>query len=312
MQLGFTKCTTEHGVYVKGNHIAEILIICLYVDDLLITSGEVKNIQAFKEEMQAEFEMSDLGELSYFLGMEFRRTNRGILMHQTKYATDVLKRFQMMNCNTVATPIEVGIGLSQGDADCAVDKTLYRQMIGSLRYVCNSRPDLAYGVGLVSRYMESPKQSHMSAVKRIFRYLKGTLGHGIMYPTNRNRGCNESSLIAFSDADWCGDKTDRKSTTGYFFLFNNALISWCSKKQDVVALSTCESEYIAASLNPVAHGRSKHIETRFHYIREQVSKWKVKVEHCKSENQLADLFTKPLKRDRFEKLRHSIGVENGS
>ncbi|XP_020225209.1 uncharacterized protein LOC109807090 [Cajanus cajan] len=190
--------------------------------------------------------MTDLGKLSYFLGIEFKETKGGIFMHQSKYTTDVLERFQMLNCNPVSTPVDTGNTLDKSEGDQMVDKTLYRQMVGSLRYVCNTRPDIAYGVGLVSRYMETPKQSHLLAVKRLLKYVKGTIGYGLMFP-NKFSSPNHN-MVGYSDADWCGDKADRKSTTGYVFMLGDAPISWCSRKQSVVALSSCEAEYIAASM----------------------------------------------------------------
>ncbi|CAL0302421.1 unnamed protein product [Lupinus luteus] len=215
-------------------------------------------------------------------------------MHQSKYTNDVLKRFHMADCNTALTPAETNLVNVQTEEEKQVEKTLYRQMIGTLRYICNTRPDIAHGVGVASRFMENPLHSHIVVVKRIMRYLRGTHGLGIRFPSKHNTSCR-LELIGFSDADWCGDKSDRKSTTGYLFKLGGAPISWCSKKQDVVALSSCESEYIAASmcarqaawmstlmeelglkeegdgfllmvdnksainlaLNPVAHGRSK-------------------------------------------------------
>ncbi|XP_019436007.1 PREDICTED: uncharacterized protein LOC109342484 [Lupinus angustifolius] len=162
-------------------------------------NGELNNIQAFKHEMQTEFEMTNLGELSYFLGIKFKRTMQGIFMHQRKYTFDVWHRFQMMNYNLVAISVEAGIVLCQGEIDQEVGKTLYRQMICSLRYVCNSKPDITYGVGLVSRFIESPKQSYLGAVKRLWRYLKGTIGYGILYPASSNRSNN--MLIGYSDVD---------------------------------------------------------------------------------------------------------------
>ncbi|XP_019425142.1 PREDICTED: uncharacterized protein LOC109334025 [Lupinus angustifolius] len=185
--------------------------------------------------------MSDLGNLPYFLGIEFIRTKDEIFMHQKKYSTDILERFQMQTCNSASTPIESGnISQTLEEENQLADKTLYRQMIGCLRYVCNTRPDMAYGVGVVSRHMETPKKTHLLAAKRLLRYLKGTVELGLLLPCKTSNLNHE--MFGFSDADWCGDKADRKSTTGYLFLLGNAPISWCSKKQDVVALSSCEAE----------------------------------------------------------------------
>ncbi|XP_019423029.1 PREDICTED: uncharacterized protein LOC109332501 [Lupinus angustifolius] len=153
----------------------------------------------------------------------------------------------MIESNKASTPAESGTLLNQEGNDKPVDKTLFRQMIGSLRYICKTRPDIAYGVGLVSRFMEDPQQSHLVAVKRVMRYLRGTVGHGVLFPFKQNSK-NSNEMVGFSDADWCGDKTDRKSTTRYLFKLGDAPISWCSKKQDVVALSSCEAEYIAACM----------------------------------------------------------------
>lgn len=222
----------------------KMLLICLYVDDLLVTGSNHAEIEEFKERMKSEFDMTDLGVLSYFLGMEFLETAEGIVLHQKKYANDVLKRFNMMNCNPANTPVETKLKLEKGGNEKAIDPTLYKQMVGSLRYLCNSRPDISYGVGLISRFMDDPRQSHLVAAKRIMRYLKGTLDYGILFP-KEDQG--EIELIGFSDADWCGDRVDRRSTTGYMFKLSNAPISWCSKKQPVVALSSCEAEYIATS-----------------------------------------------------------------
>ena len=347
LQIGFMRCTTEYGVYVKGESLSDILIVCLYVDDLLITGKDCSAISTFKQEMKSEFEMSDLGELSYFLGIEFKRTKAGIFMHQSKYTIDVLKRFQMLDCNSVSTPVETSAVLDQSGLEKLVDKTMFRQMVGSLRYICNTRPDVAYGVGLVSRFLKAPLQGHLNPVKRLLRYLKGTIGFGLLFPTNLSN--NSCEMIGFSDADWCGDKTDRKSTTGYLFQLGNAAISWCSKKQSVVALSSCEAEYIAASMsacqaiwlealldelkvksengmllmvdnksaislakNPVAHGRSKHIETRFHYLRDQVYNGRLRLDFCRSADQLVDILTKPLKKERFEDLRRKMGLRSSN
>ena len=143
--------------------------------------------------------MTDLGELSYFLGMEFLRSDCGILMHQKKYSTDTLKKFNMLNCNSAVTHFEVGLVFTDVEGNQSVDSTLYRQMVGSLRYICNSRPDLAYGVGVVSRYMEKPNNLHLTAVKRLMRYIRGTLDFGVFFPVRKHE--KDPEMIGFTYAD---------------------------------------------------------------------------------------------------------------
>ncbi|KAK2361452.1 secreted RxLR effector protein [Trifolium repens] len=227
---------------------------------------------------------------------------------------------------------------------CAsVDSTMFRQMVGSLRYLCNSRPDICYSVSVISKFMHDPRKPHLVAAKRIFRYIKGTMDFGLFFPVGTNS--DGSVLIGYSDSDWCGDITDRKSTSGYIFKFNGAAISWCTKKQEVTALSSCEAEYIAGTFaacqtlwldsvmrelkceavkpltlmidnksaisltkNPISHGRSKHIDTRFHFIREKVADGMIQVQYCPTEVQLADGFTKAMKLDRFEFLMKQLGI----
>ncbi|PNX67789.1 cationic amino acid transporter 1-like protein, partial [Trifolium pratense] len=182
-----------------------------------------------------------------------------------------------------------------------------------------------------------------AAAKRILRYIRGTMDYGILFP-NTDKG-NQCELIAYTDSNWCGDANDRKSTAGYLSLLNNAPIAWCSKKESVVALSSCEAEYIATSLcacqaiwlvnlmeemtgedhgsvtmnidnisainlakNPVAHGKSKHIEMRFHYLREQVNNGRLCLQHCKSEEQIADIMTKSVQTELFKRMRNMIGL----
>ncbi|XP_014523651.1 uncharacterized protein LOC106779947 [Vigna radiata var. radiata] len=317
--IGFEKCILEHGVYVQNSKRegkVERLIVCLYFDDMLITRSNEKVIQNFKLHMLNEFEMSDLGKLSYFLGIEFVETEKGIVMHQSRYAKEMLKKAEMHDCNAANTPAEVGLRLEIDPEEEAVDVTYYRSMVGSLRYLCNTRPDVSYSVGLVSRYMQNPRISHLNAVKRILRYIQGTHGYGILFP--RRKGGMEVRIKAYSDADWCGDKSDRKRIRRYLFFLGDSPISWSSTKESVVALSSCEAEYIAAceatcqamwlksvmeglkieltgkikscidtaidlAKHPTSHGRSKHIETKFHYIREQVKEEKLELCHCKSE-----------------------------
>jgi hypothetical protein len=216
--------------------------------------------------------------------------------------------------------------LSRYDEGKTVDATLYKSLVGSLRYLTCTRPDIAYGVGLVNRYMEEPKMTHWKAIKQILRYVKGTLSHGLFYSHT-----NEFDLVGYSDSDWSGDLDDRKSTSGFVFFMGSTTFTWLSKKQPIVTLSTREAEYVAASScvchslwlrkllkeinfsqekatnirvdnksaivlakNPVHHERSKHIDVRFHFIREHVKNGDVEMTHVASRNQVADIFTKSL------------------
>ena len=242
--VGFQKCSVEHGVYVKAASSTEIFLICLYVDDLLITSSSSTSIELLKESLKKEFEMTDLGILSYFLGLKFAYTEKGIFMHQKKYISEVLKKFNMMECNPTEMPVELNVKLVRSENEASVDGTLFRQIVGSLRFICHSRLGIAFSVGLVSRFMSDPRQPHLLVVKRILRYLKRTLGYGIIF-SHQIKEDESLHLEAYSDFDWCGDLVDRRSTMGQVFLLSGSPISWSSKKQIVVALSTCEAEYIA-------------------------------------------------------------------
>ncbi|XP_017417647.1 secreted RxLR effector protein 161-like [Vigna angularis] len=192
--------------------------------------------------------MTDLGELNYFLGMEFTCTETGLILHQRKYVKELLERFNMFVCNPARSPIEVNLKLMNDKNETDSEETLFKQIVGSLRFLCNSRPYLSYSVGLISRFMRKPRRTHMLAAKRVLRYVKGPADFGILFPFGK-RNADEGSLelIGFTDSDHGGDCVERKSTSGYMFMLNGSPISWCSKKQPVVALSSCEAEYIAGS-----------------------------------------------------------------
>ncbi|RLM98852.1 hypothetical protein C2845_PM06G26760 [Panicum miliaceum] len=236
--------------------------------------------------------------------------------------------------------MESRLKLSKSSSAPAVDPTSYRSIVGSLRYLMNSRPDLAYSVGYLSRFMESPTAEHMVAIKRVLRYIAGTLHYGCYYQREK-----EAQLTGFSDSDLAGDLDTRKSTTGVLFFLGSSLITWQSQKQRVVALSSCEAEYIAAttaacqgiwlarllaelkgekvrsitlkmdsesaiqlSKNPVFHDRSKHIDVRYHFIRECVEENRVKLQSVRTAEELADILTKALGPQQFCELRSKIGV----
>ncbi|CAM8989664.1 unnamed protein product [Rhodiola kirilowii] len=343
LSLGFTKSPLEHAVYKKGRG-ASFLLVGVYVDDLVITGACEEESVKFKRQMTEIFKMNDLGLLSYYLGIAVHQTPGTISICQGAYAKKILEGCGMGDCNPTQAPMEARTKLSKKSSSPPVDKTLYRSIVRSLRYLTHTRPDLAYSVGIVSRYMEFPTTEHMAAVKHILRYVKGTLDLGCFY--QKKKGEEELHLVGYSDSDMAGDVDDRKSTTGVAFFMGSSLISWMSQKQKVVALSSCEAEYIAAATaacqgvwlerllgdllsrstskvvlnidnksaislckNPVHHDRSKHIDTRFHFIRECVEEGKIVVKHVSTNDQLADILTKPLGRLKFLEMKGRIGMQ---
>ncbi|KAK2978053.1 hypothetical protein RJ640_001015 [Escallonia rubra] len=221
---------------------SDILIVYLYVDDLFFTGNCVKMFDDFKKEMANEFEITDIGLMSYYLGIEVKQRDDGIFISQEAYAKEVLKRFNMENCNPISIPIEVENKLSSHVKEGPIDRTLFRSWVGSLRYLTCTRPDILYAVGYISRYMENPTTYHFKVAKRILWYLKGTIDLGIFYPAS-----GDMKLVGYSDSDWARDVDDRKSTTGFVFYFGEATFTRTSKKQSIVTLSTCEAKYVAAT-----------------------------------------------------------------
>lgn len=337
---GFEKSENEETLFIKRSKRGNLLIVSVYVDDLIYTGDDDTLMKEFKLSMEKEFDMSDLGKMRYFLGIEVLQTNQGIHMSQTKYAMEVLRRFEMEDCNAVRNPMVPGSKVDMDENGERIDETFYKQIIGSLMYITTTRPDLQFTVSLLSRYMSRPTKLHLQAVKRVLRYLKGTMDYGIWY---KRGGAGE--LLVYTDSDFAGDIDSRKSTSGYVFLMDNADVAWLSKKQPIVTLSTTEAEYVAASVcacqaiwfkrilrelgynvdgstviycdntstiklskNPVFHGRCKHIGVRFHFLRDMVKDEEIQLEHCGSEEQVADIFTKPLKRETFERLRDQLEI----
>ncbi|CAA7048461.1 unnamed protein product [Microthlaspi erraticum] len=260
--------------------------------------------------MMEEFSMTDLGNMRYFLGVEVKQDEQGIFIHQKKYAMEILKSFGMQDCNSVKNPTVPGCKLTKEGAGSAVDSTTFKKIVGSLSYLTPTRPDLIYSVNLESRYMESPNEQHMLAAKIIMRYIQGTTSHGIQYL----RQYGEEELVGYVDSDYAGDEDDRKSTSGYTFMYGNGAVSWSSTyqigyHQEGVTVLFCDnSSTIKLSKNPVLHGRSKHIHVRYHFLRELVNEEVIRLEYCHTQEQLSDIMTKPVKLEVFEKLRSEMGV----
>jgi len=220
------------------------LIVGVYVDDLITTGASGDDIVTFKQEMKMKFQMSDLGLLSYYLGIEVKQGADGIVLCQSGYAGKVLERCGLASCNASTTPMESRLKLSKSSTEEKVNATEYRRVIGALRYLLHTRPDLAFSVGYLSRFMEDPREDHLTGVKRVLRYVAGTQGYGLHYTRQEEE---KPKLVGFSDADLAGDVDTRKSTSGIIYFLAGNPITWQSSKQKVVALSSCESEYIAAS-----------------------------------------------------------------
>ena len=215
---------------------ANLIIIAIYVDDLLVTGSDEKLIKEFKVEMLKAFEMKNLGLMSFFLGMEVKQDHDGILIHQKKYAREILKKFHMEDCKSTTSPMNQKEKFSKDDGADKVDEMHYRSLIGCLIYLTATRPDILFAVSILSRFMHCASEVHLQAAKRVIRYVKGTLDYGIMYSHSHN-----FKLHGYSDSDWAGCIDDMRSTSGYCFSFGSGVFSWCSKKQEVVAQSTAEA-----------------------------------------------------------------------
>jgi hypothetical protein len=204
----------------------------VYVDDLVIIGTKDAKVTTFKEEMKATFQMSDLELLSFYLGIEVHRDDSGITLQQTAYTKRVVELARLTDCNPALTLMEERLKLSRDSTTEEVDATQYRRLVGSLRYLVHTRPDLAFSVSYVSRFMQRPMTEHQQAVKRIIHYVVGTLD--LYYP----RCPGEAHLVRYSDSDHVGDIDTSKSISGILFFFGKCLISWQSVKQQVVALSS--------------------------------------------------------------------------
>jgi hypothetical protein len=284
--------------------------------------------------------MKDLGIMKYFLGIEVHQSSKGIFVCQQNYAADIIKRFRIEGCNPIESPIPLGTKLSKTDEGPILDSTLYKSLVGSLLYLTTTRPDIMYAASLVSRFMESPKDSHWKMEKQILRYVAGTINFGLWYTKS-----DSNQLFGYTDSDFVGSLDDRKNTSGYVFQLGTNLISWASQKQPIVSISSAEAEYvvvtsascqavwlrriltdmshtendptpifcdntstIALSKNHVFHKKSKHIDTHFHFIRELVNNGDIALKFCGSQDQLVDIFTKPLGKSFFYFQRQHLGI----
>ncbi|KAK6160669.1 hypothetical protein DH2020_004050 [Rehmannia glutinosa] len=280
-----------------------------------------------------------MGELTFFLGLQVKQMKDGTVISQTKYTRDLMKKIDMEEKSYVKILMNTSVKMDMDADGRAVDQTRYKALIGSLLYLTTSRPDILHAVCLCARFQSNPKESHMSAAKRILKYLKGCEEVGLWYPKESG-----FKLIGYSDSDYARCRVDMKITSGTCQMLGNRLVSWFSKKQNSIATSIAEAEYIAAgsccaqvlwmrqqlrdyeieereipimcdntsaiaiTQNPVLHSRTKHIDVRYHFIRDRVEKKDITQEYISTDKQLGDIFTKPLCESRFEELKNELGL----
>ena len=341
-KMGFVQSAGDPCLYMSSE--GEMFLIAVYVDDILLAGKSDKRMAKVKQALSQQFQVKDMGELHYFLGVRVIQdpSTGSVWIGQQSYTENVLRRFGMENSKPIRTPVDTSTKLVKAkDEDTCVDQQLYQSAVGSLLYLSiATRPDIAYAVSNVAKFCAKPTKQHWVAVKRILRYLRGTHTFGLLYTKQVTKNC-----VGFSDADWGGDLNDCKSTSGYMFQVGGTAISWRSKKQACVALSTAEAEYVALASaaqeslwlqqlisdltkqpvkqmvifednqstismarNPQFHGCSKHIALKYHFIRDQVSDGKIDLKYCNTSDMVADIMTKGLSGEQFEKLRLMAGV----
>ncbi|GJV98107.1 retrovirus-related pol polyprotein from transposon TNT 1-94 [Tanacetum coccineum] len=318
---------------------SNLIIVQIYVDDIIFGSTCQEMCDDFAKIMHDEFEMSMMGELNFFLGLQIKQLDDGIFFNQSKYIKEMLKKFGLEDSKPIKTPMSTETKLTRDEDGESVDNTKYRGMIGSLLYLTASRPDIMFSVCLCARFQEDPKTSNLEAVKRIFQYIKGTTHLGLWYP----KGTGIETIV-YADSDYAGDYVDRKSTSGVCTFMGCCLTSWFLKKQTALAISITEAEYVSVgkacqqalwikqalidygvrindilimcdnkgvidlSKNPVQHSRTKHIEIRHYFLRENVQKGNISIEKVSSEDNIAGILTKPLKHEPFNYLHLGLGM----
>jgi Reverse transcriptase (RNA-dependent DNA polymerase) len=300
LKNNFIKRTTDSSMFIKHKHDCTTIIL-VYVDGIIITGNNNKEINLVKQYLKNGFDIKDLRKLSYFLEIEIAYSNKGLFLSQRKYTLDMLKETEKLGAKPANTPMETNTKLRLEEGELLSNIGQYQRLVGKLIYLTITRPDISFAVTMVSQFMHAPRTGHLSAIDRILRYLKCTPGQGIWMRKNRS-----NDVVGFSDADWAGS-CDRKSTTSFCTFVGGNLVTWKSKKQNVIARCSAEAEYrVMASTtseliwikhllrdmkiehakpmqmycdnqaarhiatNPVFHERTKHIEVDCHFVREKV------------------------------------------
>lgn len=339
VSLGFTRSQHDYCLYVNTNE-SDILYLVIYVDDVIITGNSKPKIDALKQKLCEEFDMTDMGDLSCFLGIEIQRNFKTseTILSQKRAVNALLKEYGMDDCKPLSLPLEPKIFLNKSSDVSLKTEKPYRELIGSLMYIMlGSRPDLCYAIGYLSRFQENPSDEHWATLKKLLRYLQGTKDLKLKYI----KGKTSIPLVGYVDSDWGSDPADRKSVSGYLFKVFGSIVCWSSKKQPTVALSSCEAEYIAACSATIeaiwlkgvledlkVHAgkvliyednqgcikmsknmeskRAKHIDIKYHFLREKIKNGEIEFGYIETLEQEADIFTKALPKQTFERHRSQL------
>ncbi|KAF8651260.1 hypothetical protein HU200_063510 [Digitaria exilis] len=340
-QLGFIPAKSDSSLFVLRHGTDEAHLL-LYVDDIVLAASTTDLLHRIIAKLSLEFAMKDLGPVHFFLGIQVCRTATGFFLSQAQYADEVLERAGMTNSTAAPTPVDAKGKVSSASGTPLQDPTTYHNIVGALQYLTLTRPDLTYAVQQACLHMHDPKDVHWTLVKRILRYVRGTTTKGLQL-----RRSTSPTLVAYSDADWAGCSGTRRSTSGFCVFFGDSLVSWSSKRQQIVSRSSVEAEYrgvanavaeccwlrhllgelhvkidkatllycdnvsaVYLTENPVHHGRTKHIELDVHFVREKVAIGEIRVRHVPTRQQIADIMTKGLPRVLFEDFRSSLCIDD--
>ncbi|XP_071902889.1 uncharacterized protein [Coffea arabica] len=338
-EFGFKQASADHTLFYKRNY-NDITVLLVYVDDMIVTGNNKEEIENFRSYLAKEFEIKDLGTLKYFLGIEVSRSKQGLFLSQRKYTLELLAETGMSACEPIDTPIEVNHGLAFFSDQIPTNKERYQRIMGRLIYLTYTRPDLAYAVSVVSQFMHNPSDQHMNAVNRILAYLKSAPGKGVLFSKHEH-----FDVVGYTDSDFAGSKLDRKSTSGYLAFVGGNLMSWKSKKQNVVSLSSAEAEYramhhaitelswlkillkeigfspkgsmvlfcdnmaaIKIANNPIQHDRTKHVEIDRNYIKDNLDFGTIEIPYTRSSDQLADIMTHAVISSLFNASLSKLGI----
>jgi histone deacetylase 1/2 len=340
-ELGFSASKADTSLFFFSRDGVEIYML-VYVDDIVISGSTSEAVDRLVHALAASFPIKDMGQLDYFLGLEASYNSGGMTLTQRKYALNLLHRVNMENCNSAFTPLMTSERLARdtGTALSTDDTFRYRSVVGGLQYLTLTRPDISFAVNKVCQYLSQPTDAHWEAVKRILRYVKGTLQVGLQI-----RRSLASIISIFTDADWASCVDDRRSTSGFAVFVGSNIISWSSKKQPTVSRSSTEAEYKALAngaaealwvdsllrelgvtqqrppilwcdnlgatyltANPVFHARMKHIEVDFHFVRERVAAGLLDVRFISTNDQLADVFTKLATRQMLDRFKNNLNL----